>query len=147
MTDLDSKYQRKFENRLKEFSGSYMNNTKWIKLFDALSNENQIIKKCYVKDIWDDVLREIEIPSRDLFDEAFSRTGINDVFSGGPYEFTEIEKLIFPKNWSIQRKMRDENLNPFEYAQDIDKIKTLITSVGLFEIEHEPESLVIYGYK
>lgn len=141
------RYERKLEKRLASFSGSYMNNAKWKRLFQALSNNKVIVKKCLLQDVLDDVLREIEIPGDIDFNKTFNITGINDVMTGGPGEFITIEKVIFPATWTISRINQEEALSPFVYNQDLANIKSIIESIGQFELELDANQLILYGYK
>ena len=141
------RYERKLEKRLASFSGSYMNNAKWKRLFQALSKNKVTVKKCLLQDIFDDVLREIEIPGEIDFNKTFNRTGINDIMIGGQGEFDTIEKVIFPATWTVSRTNQEETLSPFLYNQDIVNIKSIIESIGQFELELEANQLILYGYK
>lgn len=100
-----------------------------------------------VKTIWDNNLREIQIPDWAKFADVFDDDGIKDVFASGPYQFKEIEQLIFPKAWTSERKMRDQSLEPFKFEQDIRKIMSVILQVGEFELHLDNERLITYAYK
>lgn len=142
-----SRYERKLSNRLNDFSGNFMSNTKWKKLFLKLSENKDHISKCLIKDIFDDVLRDIEIPTIENYASTFDDEGIKDVMSGGPSTFKEIERLEFPSQWEIIRDMRGQILEPHKYKQDIFQIKNVIQQEGQLEIEFGPDKLIIYGYK
>lgn len=146
MTLSYEKYHEKIDKKTKHFSGRFMNDTKWIKLFETLSQNKDCINKCFEKSIWDDLLREIHIPAI----QDFSSTYHNKGFKDGPNQpslFKEIEWIEFPSNWTIKREMRGQSLEPHKFEQDIVKIKSLVQSIGLFEIESDTEKLIIYGYK
>ncbi|MFH4966562.1 hypothetical protein V8G61_00040 [Gaetbulibacter sp. M240] len=147
MIDIE-KYEKQLKTKIEMFSGSFMNNSKWTKLFIGLSNNLTEIKKCYIKSVFDDILREIKIPKTDNFNDSFSKTGIKDnILTGGPCEFKEIEQIIFPYEWKSDRQMRDQKLEPKKFNQNIDKIKIMTDSIGEFEMEIDNENLIIYGYR
>lgn len=130
------------------FSGQFMNNSKWTKLFKEFSNNSIEIKKCFIKSVFDNTLREIKIPNADKFNESFSKTGINDnITLGGPCEFKEIEQIVFPQEWTSDRQMRNQKLEPKIYNQNIENIKKIIDSIGKFETEIDNGNLIIYGYR
>ncbi len=125
-----------------------MNNSKWIKIFKILSNNSAEIKKCLIKNIFDDNLREITISKTHNFKESFSKTGINDnIIYCGPSSYKEIEQIIFPQEWTINRKMKNEKLAPKTYNQNIENIKNLLISIGKTEIEITNGNLILYGYR
>jgi predicted DNA-binding protein (MmcQ/YjbR family) len=119
MTDKYSKYQIRLSKKLDVFNAKYMSNSKWIKLFNILSLHSDLVSKCLIKDVWDDVLREVNVPSIDEFSIVFNAKGINDVMRGGPTEFKEIEWVEFPSEWKINRPMGTHQLEPFTYHQNI----------------------------
>ncbi|WP_324027832.1 hypothetical protein QSV08_07765 [Maribacter sp. BPC-D8] len=142
------KYQKQLKTKIDMFSGQFMNNSKWTKLFKELSNNSIETKKCLIKSVFDTILREIEIPNADNFNESFSKTGTNDnITFGGPCAFKEIEQIIFPQEWTSDRQMRDQKLEPKIYNQNITNIKSIIDSVGKFEMEINNENLIIYAYR
>lgn len=141
------KYQRKLANRLNEFSSSFMSNAKWKKLFLKLSENKDIVCKCFIKDIFDDNLHEIEIPSAENFLNTFHDKGIKDVTTGGSLTFKQIEYLEFPTQWAITREMRGQILEPHKFTQDLLQIRKILHEVGQLEIELNEDKLVIYGYK
>ena len=140
-------YLDRLNKRIKEFSGTFMSNSKWQKLFLVLSRNLDTVKNCRIKTVGDTRLREFEIPNPNNFSEAFHPEGINDIGISGPFFFKEIEQMIFPKFWSIKRSMGNESLEPFNYHQDIIRIKELIEETGKFELEIDDSELILYGYK
>ena len=147
MTIDKEKYLKKLEHRLELYTGKFMSNSKWAKLFKKLSQHADIINKCFVKSIWDDNLQEIQIPNPNMYSDIFNDNGIKDVFIGGPFQFKEIEQLVFLKTWTHRRQMRTQNLEPFKYQQDIEKILDIVRQVGKFETHIDNDKLVIYAYK
>lgn len=124
-----------------------MNNSKWRKVFRALSENYSMVQKCLIKNIGDPKLRELKIPSPENFDQTFSVEGIKDVMLGGPLFFKEIECLEFPKNWETNRIMRDQKLAPKKHQQDIQKIQEIISHLGQFELELSEQKLLLCANK
>ncbi|WP_408049930.1 hypothetical protein [Tenacibaculum halocynthiae] len=103
------KYEKQLKTKIEMFPGQFINNSKWTKLFKELSSNPIETKKCLIKSVFDNILREIEIPSADKFNESFSKTGTNDnITFGGPCAFKEIEQIIFPQEWTSDRQMRNQ---------------------------------------
>ncbi|WP_162056335.1 hypothetical protein [Pontibacter pamirensis] len=147
MIDEKLKYRAKLTKKLDTFSGRYMSNTKWSKLFKVLSQNHELIGKCLIKDVWDNVLREIRIPRIDGYSVVFNEKGINDTMTGGPTSFKEIQWIEFPSKWTVNRPMGQQILESFTYYQDISEISNKIAGIGELEIELSPEKLIVYGYK
>lgn len=137
---------RKLNNQINKFSGKYMNNSKWTKLFYKLSEHHDLVKRCLLKDIWNEIEREIKIPTIENFSTIFQEKGIKDGRCG-PHEFKEIEQVIFPRTWTKDRNMRAQILEPHFFDQNIEKINSIIKEIGKFETEFNNESLIIYAYR
>jgi hypothetical protein len=147
MTIDKEKYEKRLAFKLDKFSGKFMSNAKWTKLFEILSKNKETINKCLEKSIWDDLLREIHIPPTEEFAETFHDTGFKDNGSNQPSNFKEIEWIEFPSKWTISKQMRGQALEPHKYEQDIIKIKNEIDRIGQLETELDNEKLIVYGYK
>lgn len=147
MTIDIEKYNKRLDKRISEFSGRFMSNAKWTKVFTALSQNSDIIKKCLVKDVLDDTLRQIDIPTFQKFTDTFHDQGIKDVMTGGPSTFRQIEWIEFPAHWTIDRTMRTETLEPHEFHQDIATIQNLLNKVGEFAINFDNDKLIVFGYR
>ena len=146
MTFDKDKYEKRLAFRLDRFSGKFMSNTKWTKLFETLSRNKETVNKCLEKSIWDEQLREIHIPPIEEFTETFHDTGFKDGINQ-PSNFKEIEWIEFPSKWTISRQMRGQTLEPHKYEQDIIKIKNEIDRIGQLETGLDNEKLIVYGYK
>lgn len=143
-----NRYIRLQKRRINEFSGGFMNNTKWFKLFKTLSENSAIIAKCSIVNIYNDVPRTIEIPTQEDFFIMYDEKGIkDDPSAGGPMLFKEIRWIEFPATWSIQRTMRDEVLQPLVFDQNLDLIENILLKTGELEIERDEICLKIYGYR
>ena len=141
------RYHKELEEKVSLFTAKFMSDTKWLKLFTRLSQQDGLVKKCLIKHVWNDIPVEIVLPSPAHLNHTFYKKGIMDVITGGPMLFKEIEYISFPSTWAIPRKMRTEKLAPFEYTQDIIPIKKIIDETGTFEIELQDGTLIVYGYR
>jgi hypothetical protein len=62
--------------------------------------------------------------------------------------FKEIEKIVFPKQWTTNRHMwHSQKMETIINEQDIREIKNVIEQLGKFEIEIDDTQLIIYGYR
>ncbi len=150
MIDIEKK-ERQLANRLQTYTGRFMNNTKWYKFFTVLSAHASFVRKCDIKSVYVEISTEpitrIEIPDTANFETTFHQTGIKDVTSGGPMEFKEIELVIFPKTWKIDREARGEKLQPKIFTQDLQKIESIIREAMIVEMDYVNENLVVFGYR
>lgn len=150
MIDIEKK-ERQLANRLQTYTGSFMNNTKWYELFKVLSAHSSMISKCYIKSVYFEISTEpiyrIEIPDTEHFEMTFHQSGIKDVLTGGPMTFKEIESVIFPKTWQIDRVARGEVLQPKIFTQDLQKIESIIRQAMIVEMDYVNNDLVVFGYR
>lgn len=129
-------YKRKLQRRINSFSGKFMSDSKWLKLFKILS-VTDVIKKCSINSIWDNT-NELHIPNEEDFSDVFTETGIKDVIIGGPTTFKEIRSIEFPAKWKSGNTSQ---------KQDLIEIRKVIEASGLYEIEVDINKLIIYGYR
>lgn len=151
MIDIEKK-ERQLANRLQTYTASFMNNTKWYELFKMLSAHSSMISKCYIKSVYVEISTEpinrIDIPDTEHFEMTFHQSGIKDVPPmGGPMEFKEIESVIFPKTWQIDRVARGEVLQPKIFTQDLQKIESIIRQAMIVEMDYVNNDLVVFGYR
>lgn len=147
MTINIDRYQRKLARRISDFHGHFMSDSKWTKVFTALSQNNNLIEKCLIKSIPNSILQQIDIPSLKNFGNTFDEKGIKDVMLGGPIPFKEIEWIEFPVRWTQERQMRNYTLEPLLFHQDINEIKNIMDKVGQLETDVDSDQLKIYGYR
>ena len=67
--------------------------------------------------------------------------------SYGVAQYKEIEWILIPAAYEIERRNRDERLQPMRINNDIHALKELIDSLGLYEYDFNEDGLKIYGYK
>jgi len=137
--DNYSIYLKKLE---KEILGrtSFMNNTKWFKLFSEIESEQIKIQSAYIKFLLTDRKYKFHF-------SGFDETGFGDVSALGPFKFKEIEWISIPKKYEIERWNRNEKLASEIIYQPLDKIEKAINSLGQFEYDVTEDELKIYGYK
>lgn len=123
------KVERVRNNRINEFSAHLMNNSKWLKLFKALSVIHEKIDNCFIVDIYRITPFRLEIPSIKDFNSTFHQSGIRDVLIGGPMGFKEIRLIEICSQ---------------DYLMEI---KVLLSNLSQFEVEDIEGGLMVYGYK
>lgn len=120
-----------------------LSKNKWLEIFQLLSQNHQLIKKCLIKNFNDDRLRVLPIHSTEKFSQSFSSDHIKDILLGGPLYFREIESLHFPARWIIPRTMRGEILAPKQHSQNIEKIYQILQSINSIELIITQEQLTL----
>jgi hypothetical protein len=133
---FDNSYQKKLERHIARYSVKRMSNAKWTKVFKKLSTDASNINKCFIKSIWDNNLREIQLPDASNYDTVFTHNGVKDVLISGPFQFKEIEQLIFPSTWSLGKE-----------TQNIQQISHIIQQVGEIEMHLDEKALIVYAYQ
>jgi hypothetical protein len=122
-------YLRKQQNALNVFTAKFMSNSKWVKLFRAISEHLDKVEYCEINSIYNsDRSQELEIPSSENFQDTFQEKGIRDVLIGGPILYKEIQSIRI-------------------YVKEPDSFEEMIQSLGEFSIERDSKFLIIYGYK
>lgn len=119
---------------------SFMNNTKWFKLFTEIENEQIKIQSAYIKFLLTDRIYKFDFG-------GFDKTGFGDVSALGPFKYKEIEWISVPKKYEIERWNRNEKLASEIIFQPLDETEKVINSLGQFEYDITEDELKIYGYK
>lgn len=114
---------------------SFMNNSKWEKLFDNLVKEFDSVFIKY-KLIGREKVLETEFDFIDFYP-----------FFIEPILYKEIEWVEFPEKMQMINNKRISKQTISEHSQDITKIKNLINKIGDFDIEKYNGILRLYGYK
>ncbi len=122
---------------LEKYRGSFMNNSKWVKLIRKIVENFDVIKKCTVKLIYDDEIRLLNITGDEQYDLDFYSNSMEGMLTNpivpGWTVYKEIEWISFPYD--------------AEVAQDIFKIKEQIRMLGEFNDELTDNYYRIYAYK
>lgn len=119
---------------------SFMNNTKWFKLFTAIENEKIKIHSAHIKFLLTDRTYKFHFG-------GFNQTGFGDVSELGPFNFNEIEWILIPEKYEAERWNRNEKLTSEIIFQPLEKLEQIMNALGQFEYDITEEGLKIYGYK
>ncbi|CAM1346941.1 DUF6678 family protein [Tenacibaculum insulae] len=128
--------EKNIENIIRESNfSSFMNNTKWGKLFENLIEE------------FDSVFIRFKLIGREKIEETeFDMVDFNPYFIE-PALYKEIEWIEFPQKMLIIKNKRISRQTVSEYNQDTSKIENLINKIGIFDLEMNNGVLRLYGYK
>lgn len=123
----------------RSFSASFMSNSKWRRLFSALSAPELEISQL----VWKFVGRQLAIRGAAPDAECLGETIIRDT-SFSPFPYKEIEWIEIPRS---HIRPGDEQL-PFKHrTQDPEKAECMLAALGHFEMVRLPEGLRVYGYR
>lgn len=125
----------------REFSSALMSDTKWRKLFLALSTVRAPEGQMLVRFLEVDEVRVMRIPSESAL---WCPLPYIDTFEYGPVELRAIEWLEIPAIacWSTQNNgaMR-------QVAQDLNKFRTALCGLGQFPLVETSRGIRFKGYK
>jgi hypothetical protein len=137
MTTLIDNRDDKFLDKIiqEKFTANFMNNKKWVKLISTLVSNQDKIKKCLIKPIWEDLepTRHLIIDESTTYNFDYYDNSMEAMVSGTPrgwYTYKEIEWLDFPKR-------EDQNLT---------EIQDLLNQIGQFKTELTNSNLRLYAY-
>ena len=119
---------------------SFMNNTKWFKLFTEIENEKIKIHSAHIKFLLTNRTYKFHFG-------GFNETGFGDVSELGPFKFNEIEWILIPVKHETERRNRNEKLASEIIFQPLEKLVQIMDALGQFEYDITGEGLKIYGYK
>jgi hypothetical protein len=136
-------YQQKLDKEISTRT-SYMNNSKWFKLFNQLKQDKLFFNVAQIKFLISGTTTRFSFDQFDV--DTFDRNGFGD-YRGGPFKFKEIEWISIPRKSEFGRWNRDEELNPKIILQPIDEIERKMNLIGKFEYEKNEFELKIFGYK
>lgn len=137
--DEYSIYLKKLEKEISERT-SFMSNTKWFKLFTGIDGKKIKIQSAYIKFLLTDRKFKFHFG-------GFDETGFGDVSELGPFKFKEIEWILIPGKYEVERWNRKEKLASEIFFQPLDEIEKMMHSFGQFEYDITEDELKIYGYK
>ncbi|NQY05810.1 MAG: hypothetical protein HRT68_06290 [Flavobacteriaceae bacterium] len=126
---------QKLDQLIKEsFSASFMNNTKWLKLVERLT------------DAFDNPYVDYKLVTSSKIDNCFL---FNDYYNWfyEPILFKEVEWVCFPKECEIIHGRRITRKIKKNYTQDIDQIEQIILEIGQFILEKTDDYLKVYAYR
>ncbi len=120
---------------VKNFSSSFMNNSKWEKLLESILNE----------------LDEIHVNYKLIYDEKIISTSFTSTdfkpFFIEPIYYKEIEWIEFPKTVVIQKNQKLSKKYFQESFQNIDLIEETINEIGDYFYAKEDDKITLYAYK
>ena len=117
------------------FSSSYMNNTKWLKLFDSLF------------DTLDEFYVEYKLVSNKKINTATFYCSDMPPFFIEPVFYKEVEWICFPAQYVLTVNKRKSRKYKKEFSQDIGLIELLIKSIGEFELEIDNFQIKLFAYR
>jgi len=139
--EFNERLEKKLE-RARLSKASFMNDTKWTKLFQAIHDSDITLHGERIKPITG------EVTSFDLKNHGLSYAkGYTKDAHGGPCAYKDIEWIFIPAIHTIERNARGERLSPKLQANDIHALKELIDALGKFEYDFDEDGMKIYGYK
>ena len=118
----------------KNYSNSYLNNTKWYKLIDVLTTEFNEFFINY-KLIYDGVIGGY------LFDSVDFKPYFLE-----PIKYKEVEWIEFPNQYEYWVNTNNLKAGKKTYTQDLSAIQSKIVSIGEFKIDVLENKLKLYAY-
>ncbi len=133
----------KMDKNISKYNYSYMCNSKWEKIFLEILKNRNIITDCLIVDhtngtvnriLWDKVL--------DTSKKYIHHDYISEEITQGEYPtpYKYIEYIEFPKKYKTKFSVKKSN-------QDVDKIKNILSQIGIFEWEEDDMTLKLIGYR
>ena len=146
MGDECKKYEKRFLE-MRHSKTSYMNDTKWIKLLQALENfsNETSVGGVILKFLMSDKTQPHYFSDGVLESEKCTGDGWC-----GPICLKAIEWFFVPAAYEVERYSlyQEGKKIPSLYVEnDIIALKNIIDSVGLFEYDIDQNGLKLYGYK
>ena len=141
-----SKFLENHEKRIEKERlnrASYMNTSKWEKLFLAVHESNISLHGESVKFLLSEHITPFNLKKDGL---SYVRAYTCDT-QGGPVHYKEIEWIFVPASHNVQAMNQAEKLQPKFNENDIYALKILIDGLGLYEYDFNEDGLKIYGYK
>ncbi|MCL2489726.1 MAG: hypothetical protein FWF36_03220 [Propionibacteriaceae bacterium] len=131
------------------FSGCFMNDTKWRKLFHACCLNRELIVRCCLKELdapQPTCSRDYLFPAVDRFSQSFWDTGMGEVvWPSGFVVYRHIAWIRFPRTWTVPRGK--PGVPAAITGQDVDQIAVAVLVGGSFETSIDGDGLTIYGYR
>lgn len=131
------KYQSRNVDKLirENYSESYLNNTKWFKLIESLTEK---MDKVFIKYklVYDDVIEDFIFSYSDAYPYFIE-----------PILYKEVEWIEFPvhfESWVNENNLKAEKKT---YNQDVIEIEKELNRIGKFKIEKFENCIRLYAYK
>lgn len=118
-----------------KFSSSFMNDSKWDKLMEFLTDK------------FDEIFVNFKLVHSDEIKNTSFITADFKPFFIEPILYKEIEWIQFPSEYEITKNKRTIRKLIKSQTQDIHQIEKKINSLGVFELEINKSDLKLYAYK
>lgn len=132
-------YVFKLDKQLKQFSYSYMNNSKWKKLFIAIFQNTNLIKQCVVVNIFESGINQLRLDTPTVEQDIHQEFMSNSLNTG--------EYAIYYKGICYIEFLKTYQTNPKPMEQNIQEIKKYLSHFGVFEFEETKNYLRVMGYR
>lgn len=140
---------RALERVLSAFDASFMSDSKWVRLLNALTAVPDLVLECFAKLVWEEELRSFQIRAASYgfgyYDHAVEALIAGP--SSGWHRYKEIEWIEFPLMAAVAADIDNRKRGTRQIEQDLAAIRTRITSVGHFELRDEYSCLRLYAYR
>ncbi len=125
-----------YKKAAQKYSLSHMNNSKWLKLFSAWAESSIEIEVSHWRFIESDHEEIHRLPrKRDLMANRFADGQFQ------PFEYKWILSIAIPATYKPVKNVG------FERKQDIDKLKSIARTLGLYPIFDTENGIEIRGYE
>lgn len=117
-----------------------MNNAKWEKLFQAIEQNSTL---CF--DTGGATIKFLVDGVKQFRFQNYCGGYIEGTY--GVARYKEIEWIFIPSVFEIERRNRDEKLQPKRINNDIHALKELMDGLGHYEYDFSEDGLKIFAYK
>lgn len=131
-------YILKLDKQLKKFNHSYMNNSKWKKLFIAIFQNAALIKQCEVVNLFEPAINQLKLDVINFEQEIYQEFMANSLNTG--------EYAIYHKGICYIEFLKIYQIAPEPIEQNIQEIKKYLSNFGVFEFEETDDYLRVLGY-
>lgn len=132
-------YIIKLDKQLKKFNHSYMNNSKWKKLFIAIFQNTDLIKQCVVVNLFESANNQLKLDVINFEQEIHQEFMANSLNTG--------EYAIYYKGICYIEFLKIYQTKPTLIKQNIQEIKHYLSGFGMFEFEETKDYLRVIGYR
>lgn len=136
------------ERSLRRFGASLMNDTKWVRLLDALTAPPELVLQCAAKLVWSETPCSFRVAGA-TFEIDYYQNAVEGLLCGpssGWYRYKELEWLEFPRLAAVTLDPNNLKLGTRTVEQDLAGIRARINAAGSFEVRDSPSGLRLYAY-
>ena len=127
-----------------------MSDSKWVRLLNALSEEDELILECLLKLVWTDDIRFFSIGDHSGYRWDYYSFAVEGMISGPPrgwYLYKEIEWIEFPPTVEVLTDTNHWNQGTTTHSHDLTRIRHVIEAAGKFDLESTEQGLRLYAYR